>query len=72
MNANSTKFSPEQIATLKQSFGKFKTLDPLSDTFIKLEKFVNTLTPEMKQHLVDESCPWLATIVQCQQRRATA
>ena len=53
------QFSNQQLAQLKKEYSKVKTVDPNSESFIKLKKFVEGLPPAAKKQIRDERIPFL-------------
>lgn len=56
---NEEKFTSAQLAKLKQEYGKLKTVDPGSPTYSKLTNFLDGLSTEQLQQMVDARIPFL-------------
>lgn len=56
---NEEKFTSAQLNKLKQEYGKLKTVDPGSPTYSKLTNFLDGLSTEQLQQMVDARIPFL-------------
>jgi hypothetical protein len=62
------KFSPEQVAHLRQEFEKIERLDPCSETWLMLRETVQQMPLEGRCQLASAGIRWLSSECERQQK----